>query len=69
MSRPFDFATADLRNRINSRKFPKWQVRIQTIDPKNTRFIRSLGFDILDATKDWPESKIKSRAIGWLILN
>jgi catalase len=51
VKQPFTFATTDLFDNIEAGNFPSWNVKYQMIDEKDTDFINSLDFDILDTTK------------------
>ena len=51
---------------INNGCFPKWTFAIQTIEEKDEH---KFDFDILDATKIWPEEQVPLEPIGELVLN
>ena len=51
---------------INNGCFPKWTFAIQTIEEKDEH---KFDFDILDATKIWPEELVPLEPIGELVLN
>lgn len=61
-----DFHRKDLVEAIESGVFPKWRFGIQTI-PEAREF--DFDFDVLDATKVWPEDLVPVRYIGELELN
>lgn len=61
-----DFHRKDLMDAIDNGVFPKWKFGIQTIPESEEH---SFDFDILDATKVWPEDLIPVRYIGELELN
>lgn len=61
-----DFHRKDLREAIENGSFPKWKFGIQAI-PEDKE--DSFEFDILDATKVWPEDLVPIRYIGELELN
>jgi len=61
-----DFHRKDLEEAITSGAFPKWKFGIQTI-PEGQE--QDFEFDILDATKVWPEELVPIRYIGELELN
>ena len=65
---PPDFHRKDLEEAINNGCFPKWTFTIQTIEEKDER---KFDYDILDATKIWPEQQVPLRLdpIGELVLN
>ncbi|KAL1612187.1 catalase 1 [Paraconiothyrium brasiliense] len=61
-----DFHRKDLWTAIESGAYPKWKFGIQVIpESKENDF----DFDILDATKVWPEELVPIRYIGQLELN
>ena len=61
-----DFHRKDLYTAIEAGSFPKWDFGIQTIkEGEEDKF----EFDILDATKLWPEEEVPIRYIGELELN
>lgn len=61
-----DFHRKDLHTAIDSGAYPKWKFGIQVIpESKQDDF----EFDILDATKVWPEELVPIRYIGELELN
>lgn len=61
-----DFHRKDLWTAIESGAYPKWKFGIQVIpEGKENDF----DFDILDATKVWPEELVPIRYIGQLELN
>lgn len=61
-----DFHRKDLMEAIDNGVYPKWKFGIQTIDESNED---DFDFDILDATKVWPEDLVPVRYIGELELN
>ncbi|KAF8810089.1 catalase [Phlegmacium glaucopus] len=61
-----DFHRKDLAEAIDSDCFPKWTFAIQTIEEKDEH---NFDFDILDATKVWPEELVPLQKIGELVLN
>lgn len=61
-----DFHRKDLMEAIENGAFPKWKFGIQTIaEGEEDQF----DFDVLDATKVWPEDLVPIRYIGELELN
>ncbi|KAH8431393.1 catalase catA [Aspergillus melleus] len=61
-----DFHRKDLMEAIDNKAYPKWDFAIQVIpEEKQDDF----EFDILDATKIWPEELVPLRVIGELELN
>lgn len=61
-----DFHRKDLMEAIENGAFPKWKFGIQTIpEGEEDKF----EFDVLDATKVWPEDLVPIRYIGELELN
>ncbi|KAK4083746.1 uncharacterized protein Triagg1_1408 [Trichoderma aggressivum f. europaeum] len=61
-----DFHRKDLMEAIDNGVYPKWKFGIQVIDESNED---DFDFDILDATKVWPEDLVPIRYIGELELN
>jgi catalase len=61
-----DFHRKDLMEAIDNGVFPKWKFGIQVIPESQEH---DFEFDILDATKVWPEDLIPVRYIGELELN
>ncbi len=64
-STDFNHATRDLVEAIRMRRFPKWRLGVQLLDPKD---LNSFDFDALDATKEWPAS-IPFQTLGYFTLN
>ncbi|KAH7915119.1 catalase-like domain-containing protein [Hygrophoropsis aurantiaca] len=61
-----DFHRKDLNEAIENKAYPKWTLAIQVIpESKEHEF----DFDILDATKIWPEELVPLHDIGELVLN
>lgn len=61
-----DFHRKDLMNAIDNTMYPKWDFAIQVIpEEKQDAF----EFDVLDATKIWPENLVPLQVIGELELN
>ena len=61
-----DFHRKDLEEAISNGCHPKWTFAIQTIEEEDEH---KFDFDILDATKIWPEEQVPLEAIGELVLN
>lgn len=61
-----DFHRKDLYEAIENGAYPKWDFGIQTIPESKEK---DFEFDILDATKIWPEDQVPIRYIGELELN
>lgn len=61
-----DFHRKDLQDAISKGVFPKWKFGIQ-VCPESRQ--DEFEFDILDATKVWPEDLLPIRYIGELELN
>ncbi|WP_317197664.1 catalase [Neotamlana laminarinivorans] len=59
-------ATISLRNAIDSKNYPQWDLYVQLIKPED---LHSFDFFPLDATKDWPADKIERIKIGTMTLN
>ena len=61
-----DFHRKDLMDAIDNKAYPKWDFAIQVIpEEKQDAF----EFDVLDATKIWPEDIVPLQFIGQLELN
>jgi len=61
-----DFHRKDLYEAIEHGVFPKWKFCIQVIPASNEH---DFEFDILDATKIWPEELVPLEEIGELVLD
>ena len=61
-----DFHRADLYEAIGAGVYPTWKFGIQTLKESQQD---DFDFDILDATKVWPEEEVPIRYIGELELN
>ncbi|TFK72222.1 catalase-domain-containing protein [Pluteus cervinus] len=61
-----DFHRKDLYEAIDNGCHPKWTFAIQVIDESREN---DFDFDILDATKLWPEELVPLQSIGELVLN
>lgn len=61
-----DFHRKDLAEAIDNGAYPKWDFGIQVIPESKEQ---DFEFDILDATKVWPEELVPIRYIGELELN
>ncbi|EAU88218.2 catalase [Coprinopsis cinerea okayama7 len=61
-----DFHRKDLAEAIHAGCYPKWTFGIQVIPEKDEH---NFDFDILDATKIWPEELVPLQPIGELVLN
>lgn len=61
-----DFHRRDLWESIERWYFPEWELGVQLI-PVEDEF--KFSFDILDATKIWPEEEIPVRILGKMTLN
>lgn len=61
-----DFHRKDLNEAIDKEAYPRWKFAIQTI-PQDRE--HEFDFDILDATKVWPEELVPLEEIGELVLN
>lgn len=61
-----DFHRKDLNEAIEKGAYPKWKLAIQTI-PRDRE--HDFDFDILDATKVWPEELVPLEEIGELVLD
>jgi catalase len=61
-----DFNRRDLWNSIETGNFPEFELGIQVIEEDEAD---DLPFDVLDATKLWPEELIPVRRVGRMVLN
>lgn len=61
-----DFHRKDLYEAIDNKAYPKWKFGLQLIPEKDQY---NFEFDILDATKVWPEELVPIRYIGEMELN
>ncbi|ETR99118.1 catalase-domain-containing protein [Trichoderma reesei RUT C-30] len=61
-----DYLTQDLFEAIEQGNFPKWDVFVQVMDPKEAETYR---WNIFDMTKVWPHRDFPLRQIGVLTLN
>lgn len=61
-----DFHRKDLNEAIENGCPAKWKFAIQTIAEANEH---DFEFDILDATKVWPEELVPIQVIGEFVLN
>lgn len=61
-----DFHRKDLEEAIENGAFPKWKFGVQVVSEEDEH---KFDFDILDATKVWPEELVPVRFIGEMELN
>ncbi|KAJ4857370.1 catalase domain-containing protein [Trichoderma breve] len=61
-----DFLTQDLFEAIEQGNFPKWDVFVQVMDPKEAETYK---WNIFDMTKVWPHKDFPLRQIGRLTMN
>ncbi|KAJ5669359.1 spore-specific catalase CatA [Penicillium macrosclerotiorum] len=61
-----DFHRKDLMEAINNKIYPKWDFAIQVIPEEQQD---AFDFDVLDATKIWPEDLVPLQVIGEMELN
>ncbi|CAM4151281.1 catalase [Acinetobacter pragensis] len=66
LGKDFNHLTNDLYNNINAGNFPKWDLYIQVLDPKD---LGKFDFDPLDPTKIWPTDAAPEVKVGTLTLN
>ncbi|MDM1771646.1 catalase [Acinetobacter indicus] len=62
----FNHLTNDLYNNIYAGNYPKWDLYIQVLDPKD---LGKFDFDPLDPTKIWPTELVPETKVGTLTLN
>ncbi|WP_343569238.1 catalase [Acinetobacter sp.] len=65
-AKDFNHLTNDLYSAIGAHNFPKWDLYIQVLDPKD---LDSFDFNPLDPTKIWPTKLVPEMKIGTLTLN
>jgi catalase len=61
-----DFNRRDLWEAIEMGDYPEWELCVQMIDESQEH---DFDFDILDATKIWPESDVPLMKVGKMVLN
>jgi len=61
-----DFHRRDLARAIDEGDFPEWELGVQLLGENDTA---KVGFDILDATKLWPEEIVPVQPVGTMRLN
>jgi catalase len=61
-----DFNREDLWEAIEMGDYPEWDLCVQMLEEKDEH---SLDWDILDATKIWPESDVPLMRVGRMVLN
>ena len=61
-----DFHRRDLAQAISAGEFPEWDLGVQLLAEGD---VAKVGFDILDATKLWPEEVVPVRLIGRMTLD
>lgn len=64
--RDWNHLTNDLYKNVYAGNYPKWDLYIQVLDPKD---LDKFDFNPLDATKIWPESLVPEMKVGTLTLN
>lgn len=64
--RDFNHLTNDLYKNVYAGNYPKWDLYIQILDPKD---LNNFDFDPLDATKIWPTNLVPEAKVGTLTLN
>lgn len=62
----FNHLTNDLYKNVNAGKYPKWDLYIQVLDPKD---LDKFDFNPLDATKIWPNKLVPEFKVGTMTLN
>lgn len=61
-----DYNRRDLWDAINNGEYPEFELGVQVIEPEDEF---KFDFDLLDATKIWPEEQIPVQIIGKMTLN
>src|SRR5690606_16260887 len=64
--RDYSHMTRDLITAIDNGGYPKWDLYIQVLEPKD---LAKSEFDPLDATKIWPEDMVPLKKVGTMVLN
>ena len=62
----FNHYTTDLYTKVEQGNYPKWDLYIQTISPRD---LDNFDFNPLDATKIWPTDQVPERKVGVMTLN
>ena len=65
-AKDWQHATVSLRKDIEGKKYPKWDLYVQIIEPED---MTSFDFWPLDATKDWPTDLIPRIKVGTMTLD
>ena len=61
-----DFHRRDLAQAIDAGAFPQWDLGVQLLAEAE---VAKVGFDVLDATKLWPEEVVPVRTVGTMTLD
>ncbi|ANU27339.1 catalase [Planococcus versutus] len=61
-----DFNRRDLYDSIEQADFPEWELGVQIVSEEDEH---SFDFDLLDATKLWPQEEIPIQLVGKMTLN
>ncbi|THH23105.1 hypothetical protein EUX98_g8072 [Antrodiella citrinella] len=61
-----EFHRKDLQEAINAGAYPKWYFGVQVVSEADEH---NFDFDILDATKVWPEELVPLQIVGEMVLN
>jgi catalase len=61
-----DFHRRDLAAAIDAGQFPQWDLGVQLLAEKD---VAKVTFDVLDATKLWPEEVVPVQRVGTMTLN
>ncbi len=61
-----DYHRRDLASAIGQGQFPEFDLGVQLLAEGD---VNRVGFDVLDATKLWPEEKVPVRLVGTMTLN
>ncbi|TCM68712.1 catalase [Acinetobacter calcoaceticus] len=65
-AKDFNHLSNDLYKQVNAGNFPKWDLYIQVLDPKD---LDKFDFNPLDATKIWPNDLVPEFKVGSMTLN
>jgi len=61
-----DFHRRDLARAIDDKQYPQWDLGVQLLAEKD---VAKVTFDVLDATKLWPEEVVPVRLVGTMTLD
>lgn len=65
----FSYRTLDLYDTINAGESIGWTLSVQLLDPDDSEKMKSLPFDPLDVTREWPTDVLPLHEVGEFYLN